>query len=497
MVSTTMVSQDQHEMMDIIAETAEEDRERLMTICNDVIPNQIIFKERVILVTILTKTGHIDLHDEDIKSKVRWTDGTFFGTGYNTGDWDCSFDKDGHIVRLIIGENSQGYLTSFVLPPIIIHLVRIKILWVEFCSSLPMELSKLENLQRLYLGYCPDLFDNFPVQMELRNLLKLQVLNTIPESTSSPFFVWLATKLPSLHDLGFKDCREEQTNRVLDFLLTVEETRFKDNLRSINVEFCNSLCEPFETQLDTIFSEIRPRFSNLRSIKLPDNYIESIQPIVEKLETEQTVSSSLRVLSLYGDNQVLEKIHYDPKERAAAMSLIKTCSTIYNLGGCNKADYPSDLEYELRINHAGRNIIEVVGNDSRSVPISLWPTILERAYEKSHQIYEEPYSKNPTKKEKNATGLYYLLREGPALFGRSELGSGGDGDGDQSLLSSMLLSSISSSRKKRKIQTEIPFDLFNKCTPHFRDAWAKETEANKIDILGCKLMDSKKPPAHK
>ena len=29
-------------------------------------------------------------------------------------------------------------------------------------------------------------------------------------------------------------------------------------------------------------------------------------------------------------------------------------------------------------------------------------------------------------KEKNATGLYYLLREGPALVGRTELFSGGD-----------------------------------------------------------------------
>ena len=29
-------------------------------------------------------------------------------------------------------------------------------------------------------------------------------------------------------------------------------------------------------------------------------------------------------------------------------------------------------------------------------------------------------------KEKNATGLYYLLREGPVLVGRTELFSGGD-----------------------------------------------------------------------
>jgi hypothetical protein len=72
MASTTMTAMaainplDQQEMNDIYAETAEEDRGRLMAVCND-IPNQIIFKDRVILVTILSKTGHIDLHDENIK----------------------------------------------------------------------------------------------------------------------------------------------------------------------------------------------------------------------------------------------------------------------------------------------------------------------------------------------------------------------------------------------------------------------------------------------
>jgi hypothetical protein len=471
---------DQQEMRDIIAETAEEDRGRLMTICNDIIPNQIIFKDRVILVTILSKTGNMDIHDEGLNVDRINEDGCISG---NT--WNCSVDNDGRIIELHIW-NTHYEQTGFVLPPIIIRLEMLQNLMVANCRSLPAELSKLQHLQTLYLTRCCELVLNFPVQMELRNLKYFRLtLTRIPESTSSPFFVWLTTKLPNLHDLHFL-CLYGGEIRPL--FMTVNEKRFQDNLLTICMGFCSFEEEPTPvvTRFDTIISKIHPRFPNLRSIQLDYNGIESIQPIVEKFETEQKVPSSLRVLSLYV-NPVLKNIKDDPKERAAAMSLLKICNTIYSLGGRIKEDYPSDIEYELRINHAGRNAVAV--NDDRPIPISLWPTILERAYENSHQIYEY----NSEKKEKDATGLYYLLREGPALIGRPELGSGPAGD--QSLLSSMLLSSISSSRKRRRIQTEIPLDLFNKCTPQFRDAWTKETQANKIDILGCKLLDSKKPPA--
>ena len=55
------------------------------------------------------------------------------------------------------------------------------------------------------------------------------------------------------------------------------------------------------------------------------------------------------------------------------------------------------------------------GCNDRSIPLSVWPTILERAYKKSTNI--------PFCVKKNPMGLYFLLREGPALVVRNELGS--------------------------------------------------------------------------
>ena len=43
------------------------------------------------------------------------------------------------------------------------------------------------------------------------------------------------------------------------------------------------------------------------------------------------------------------------------------------------------------------------------IPLPLWPIILERAYERSSDISH--LSSDDRKKKKNATGIYYLLRE--------------------------------------------------------------------------------------
>jgi hypothetical protein len=172
--------------------------------------------------------------------------------------------------------------------------------------------------------------------------------------------------------------------------------------------------------------EIVPKLRNLRSLNLSNNNIEFFLPIMNIIKNEASFlpSTSLRVLDIH-NNPVFKKIKEDPDEKAAVLSLLGTFSGISNLGGYHKSDYDSDIEYALRINHAGRRIVVKAaidgsgGNDAGKavVPISLWPTILERAYEKSSvDIYYNPFI-NKEAMKKNATGIYYLLREvGPALL---------------------------------------------------------------------------------
>ena len=77
----------------------------------------------------------------------------------------------------------------------------------------------------------------------------------------------------------------------------------------------------------------------------------------------------------------------------------------------NTEDYRADLEDAVEL------LTKVAGSDDRPIPLSLWPTILERAYEKSYDIYSEDHNYEDSKKEeKDATGMYYLLCEGPVRW---------------------------------------------------------------------------------
>jgi hypothetical protein len=122
-------------------------------------------------------------------------------------------------------------------------------------------------------------------------------------------------------------------------------------------------------------------------------------------------------------------------------------NTIFNLGGLkcdyvdgigDYGDYDADTEYALRINHARRrSTIVEGGSTSATLPLSMWPTVLERAYEHSYQIYDHEKGIYGCSKQdvdtfrsenKNLNGLYYLLRNG--LVGLHDFSLNGRGSSD-------------------------------------------------------------------
>ena len=113
-----------------------------------------------------------------------------------------------------------------------------------------------------------------------------------------------------------------------------------------------------------------------------------------------------------------QKLRNDPKEKSAFLIFLQTFNTIISIGRTGYHRYDSDVEYALRTNHAGRILVESKSSVG-SLPLSIWPKILKLSYQVSKDMY---WSHEGTEKT-NATGLYYLLREGSALIGRSNLGS--------------------------------------------------------------------------
>ena len=161
-------------LRDVIAETIEADRGKLMNICINSIPSKLLFIEGVILISALSKMRSVDLHNIEYDHIDIRNSNSFFIFS-DVDNLKCTVDDDGRIIELEIEGNSDEY---FALPAIVVRLERLTELTLWHCRSISVELSNLRHLQSLALLRCSDLFDNnFPVQMVLSNLKEFDIHN--------------------------------------------------------------------------------------------------------------------------------------------------------------------------------------------------------------------------------------------------------------------------------------------------------------------------------
>ena len=182
-----------------------------------------------------------------------------------------------------------------------------------------------------------------------------------------------------------------------------------------NIQTISFSCSEFtEEHLEDFLFNIMPTtMSQLHTLDLWSNHIQSVTKIAvrcKKEEQQRRQQQSLNTNTLtYLDlhcNPVMILSKTDPKEREGLVTVLNTFKNISSLGASRTGQYHPDIEYLLRINQAGR------GRLTKSVPLNVWPFILERAYNKSNEIYGSDFCYD---KEKSPVGMYYLLRHGPLL----------------------------------------------------------------------------------
>ncbi|OEU07433.1 hypothetical protein FRACYDRAFT_251238 [Fragilariopsis cylindrus CCMP1102] len=411
------------QLRNVLSDTPEADRGKLISVCLKSIPNRMNFIEGVTFVSVLSKMGVVDINNIANDQIDFENDGQDSDKYCIRDTWcDCTIDTDGRITELDIMHDDEH---EYDLPAIIALFERLTCLTLYNCRSLPVELSNLPHLENLYLYSIDlDLLENFPIQMKLKNLKELCVDRDSSLPVPSQFLKWMRTQLPSLEVLRYCTNGKTDVSFIIDSLRT-NDVCFYNSLKHLELHGCLMEQDSFEI----LMLEIVPKFRDLKSLNLQNNNIKSFLPIVDSIKNDTTFvpSKSLRVLNL-NRNDVLEKMEDDPIEKAALLCLLGTFNAIDNVVG-GPVDFldDSDVEYALRINHAGRRIVVKVDGGSNNdddgkaiVPISLWPVILERAYEKScdtHDSAWESEKEKTKKKKKSATGIYYLLREvGPALL---------------------------------------------------------------------------------
>jgi len=182
-----------------------------------------------------------------------------------------------------------------------------------------------------------------------------------------------------------------------------------------NIQTINFSCSEFtEEHLEDFLFNIMPtKMSQLRTLDLWSNHIQSVAKIAARCKKEQQQriqqqplnTNTLTYLDLHC-NPVMKLSITDPKEREGLVIVLNTFKNISSLGASRTGQYHPDIEYLLRINQAGR------GRLTKSIPLNVWPFILERAYNKSNEIYGSDFCYD---KEKSPDGMYYLLRHGPLL----------------------------------------------------------------------------------
>lgn len=211
----------------------------------------------------------------------------------------------------------------------------------------------------------------------------------------------------------------------------------------------------------TIFCDILPIYDNILDLHVQKNRIESLEVLADKIADMPSHSSCFNTitnLNLTG-NPVLTKLrdnnnNNNTNERAALLTILSRFKRIHSIEANpnSLSSYGPEIESALRFNHAGRIIVEGNNNvdhshgdddatedgdggkkrqvtrsnngtqNNSSVPLSVWSKVLERSYKKSPPTSTTAATSTVTTNNgngesniKDATGLYYLVRNGPII----------------------------------------------------------------------------------
>jgi len=433
-------------------------REQFLTACIEHIPEEVDFIDGVVLVLVLARITKVDLrnlldcthsdlknflhHNQDYSEKQDLEEATDLFRKWTYGT------DDARITRLAIGTDHN----SFDLPGSVVHLDRLEELCIFGpCGSLPTnELSKLPRLVDLRFHQCWKLMKNFPSDLLLNNLERLEIENTFV-LLGKRFLQWMTKQLhQGLIQLKFCCMEELGVESILKFLDCLEPIP-NGSLESL----CIEALDVDDGHLETLVFAIAPKFSNLSCLDLTGTAIGSVQPIAIRLANDACFRTYIRrlrmsdcetdcdsrerklisqlpsspsehavvlyrnelnkgfralrdggTLEFYNTCFLPESLRRlllppienkdDSNEKAALLSLLDNFSSIYDINDVRILDRGS--MYLRQINFAGRRILKDVGG--RSFPPSLWPAVLERSFN---------FSTDPD-------GPYYLLRHGPILL---------------------------------------------------------------------------------
>ncbi|VEU35709.1 unnamed protein product [Pseudo-nitzschia multistriata] len=221
--------------------------------------------------------------------------------------------------------------------------------------------------------------------------------------------------LKALRSLALRGCATSSAEGLLAGILAGTH-RFRTTLAHLAIRDCGLTGD----HLGVLLKGVVPLLPNLETLDLYGNRIGSFRPAAESLDRAAEGHACLHTLLVAG-NPIEDWYRFGPTEADALLAILRAfprLSWVTHLreGG----DAHPRVELTMRTNYAGRVLLgagteaatapeggeEPRGPRPPSVPVSAWPRVLERA-----AMWKRFMDCNDT----NVTGIYYLLRCGPAL----------------------------------------------------------------------------------
>ncbi len=339
-------------------------------------------EDAINLVIILFQTGHLNLYSdpEDFQDHFLF-----------------SSDESTKKVNQLVLQNSPESDSPLQFP-------------AESISSLDaLKDLKLSNVNVISSNMTPDKSMTSIPHMKQRmlcNLTNLDISFWKLEHEGAVLETKIFHLLPKLESITFRIFTGKTEKLYFRNVLSDIGNRFcmcQKTLRSIDMSY--SKCT--EDELKTLLVDVVPKLPNLVHINMSYNKIESIQRVAECISANRSVTNnSLQILDLSW-NAAIGKMH-GHKEKASLLMILRAFKGLYNLGNdIDAMAYSLDVKYQLQINHSGRRLTEDFSLVHKTIPKGLIPFVLERAFQKSLDIYPTYWRQE---RKKDPTGVYYLLQ---------------------------------------------------------------------------------------
>ena len=434
-------------MNEIEADTDTEQR-RTVARCMHHVPDNMNIKEGYYLMNMMYTFGTLSDYLADLDTFAANMRNGLIPNGdalefKNSFDFDDEYNikldpKTGRTTSLLFWKEDWNYddaCSPIIVPSIIKHLQCLESIELWNCQSLIMEFGNLP-LKTIDFYACPSkMFEDIPEGLHFPSIKKLFIDGRSKFSSNLSLLLKIFSN--NLKELHFEELEtREQIDAIFRVLRNDNDLCFTKSLTTIRIK--DSILD--EKDLEILMFEIRERFPNLRTLDISGNKIKSLCGIhdrIKKIRSSSSSSSSSSSRSVLSGNNLLRELNLkdnylvlddviknsiprtkkDHKEKSALLTILDTFYGISNLG--YGSTYDPDVEYALRINHAGRKIIrdkEISSGTTTATataPVinkALWPIILDRAYKKSGEIYNLTWiNKEDREKTKCATGLFDLV----------------------------------------------------------------------------------------